>query len=1260
MLSGFGRIASLVVCLGFVLASSARAQFDAILKLGDQFNGTVLSNIDEDALLFEAMGGTKLTVTVKGEKNFKPTLRLFQADTGGEIVPGNFLSGLGSKTVKLKNYPLPATATYVLVVAGFEGQTGKYEVTTSGKLDASLTSFSGLTFLASGETAVFGLSAISNTKVTVVAKPKSGSFGAIAEITQFDGPEGPIDLDPFLKTKGATVTANKVPIGKTGSYFVTVRNDGFAGELQVSISLAVPKGKSEKKEAKEPKTPGGLTGTLTVPPILAIPEIAGPNDTVATAQYCGTIGPGALVRVQGSITGSTDFDAYRIEVGQPMSLQLTLLHDYFGDDFDLGVFSVASGTYLSPTLETANEPEMGVVSLPSAGAYLLVVWPYAGIGNYILTATGTTTTSAASVPTLDGEARDRPAAVRPNALMEFDADFVPGEFIVKLRDSQADRRAFAASRGLDVRLESPSGYFVVTPRNAPQGDAEQRRFTVFEKERMRLEAEVEVAELNYRMHAFAIPNDPLFSYQWHYGSMKLPQAWDVTKGSQNIIVAVLDTGIVAHPDLVTRNSGTGYDFISSPQSGLDNNGIDPDPTDPGDLALQGGKSTWHGSHVAGTIGAATNNGYGVSGVDWFCRIMPMRVLGYGGGATYDIAEALRYTARLPNVSGAMPPQRANVANMSLGGGPPNQTMQDAVFAARAQGVTVIAAAGNDATSNWSYPASYNGVISVSATDPLNNLASYSNYGTMIDVTAPGGETQVDYTQDGYGDGVLSTIVDEDQGQYAFDFSQGTSMACPHVAGVAALLLSVNPNLSPDQVEALLESTAIDLAPAGPDTFFGAGLVDAFAAVKAAAQTSAPQLTPSTQLLDFGGVTSQLGFTIANTGNGTLAWTASDTENQGGNWLSLSSGGGNATPASPSQLTATVNRGGLAAGAYTATIFLASNGGQAQIQVMMTVAAPPPQPTLSVSTNALDFGSSLTQLTFSVSNAGSGSLNFTAADAENPAINWLSLSNAGTTLNGGQSISITATANRGILAPGAYSATIQINSNGGNVVIQVSLSVAPPTSPNLSLSAQALDFSTNASQYSVSVANTGGGTLTFGATDVELNGIGWLSVTPGNGTAPANLLVTVNRNGLSAGHYTGKVDVSSNGGNKSITISMDVSTVVATPIPIGTVYVVAVNPQSFFTEANALLGSGGGTWLMNPMPIGGYFVFAGPDLDKDGYLCGPGEPCGGYPTLVDPALAIVLPGLLTSFVSFSINTDASLPAGTAAWLGLPEKGLPIQP
>ncbi|MEX2326710.1 MAG: S8 family serine peptidase, partial [Pseudomonadales bacterium] len=217
---------------------------------------------------------------------------------------------------------------------------------------------------------------------------------------------------------------------------------------------------------------------------------------------------------------------------------------------------------------------------------------------------------------------------------------------------------------------------------------------------------VEFAEPNYMMKTQIEPNDSNYRYQWHYPKIRLPEAWDQTTGSGSVKVAVLDTGIVqTHPDLSGRLSSDGYDFVGFLSNG-DGDGRDANPSDQGD-GLDNNQctnssrrtSSFHGTHVAGTIGAATNNSSGVAGVTWSTEIMDLRVLGCGGGSSWDIAEALKYAAGLPNESGIIVSDPADIANMSLGGGGYSQFFQDAVNDVRAAGMIVIAAAGNDGDSS---------------------------------------------------------------------------------------------------------------------------------------------------------------------------------------------------------------------------------------------------------------------------------------------------------------------------------------------------------------------------------------------------------------------------------------------------------------------------------------------------------------------------------------------------------------------------------
>jgi serine protease len=215
---------------------------------------------------------------------------------------------------------------------------------------------------------------------------------------------------------------------------------------------------------------------------------------------------------------------------------------------------------------------------------------------------------------------------------------------------------------------------------------------------LRLRPDVISAEPNYIVRHSATPDDTYYPRQWHYPMINLPQAWDITAGSSEVVVAVVDTGVLmGHPDLQGQLTDNGYDFISDPAFSRDGTGgIDPDPDDPGDGSSPGA-SSFHGTHTAGTIAAATNNSRGVAAVGWNTRVMPIRVLGRGGGTLYDLLQGVRYAAGLPNDAGIILPRPADIINMSLGGGSYSQAAQDVFDQVRAKGIILIAAAGNEAT-----------------------------------------------------------------------------------------------------------------------------------------------------------------------------------------------------------------------------------------------------------------------------------------------------------------------------------------------------------------------------------------------------------------------------------------------------------------------------------------------------------------------------------------------------------------------------------
>jgi serine protease len=345
-----------------------------------------------------------------------------------------------------------------------------------------------------------------------------------------------------------------------------------------------------------------------------------------------------------------------------------------------------------------------------------------------------------------------------------------------------------------------------------------------------------VEEDTIMQHHFQ-PNDPRYSDQWHYfeqnTSINVEPAWDKATGN-GVVVAVIDTGYRPHADLV-GNILPGYDMISDLGIANDGDGRDSDARDPGDATSanecgsgrSGSSSSWHGTHVSGTIAAVTNNNVGIAGVAFGAKILPIRALGKCGGFTSDIADSIIWAAG-GNVPGAPTnPNPAQVINLSLGGGGScSQTYISAINSARANGATVVVAAGNsNINASNAVPANCPGIISVAATGPTGAKAGYSNFGNVIDVAAPGGDTSF-----GINGGVLSTLNAGINGPGAdsLAFYQGTSMAAPHVAGVAALLYEVNPNVTPDEVKAAILNSARPFP--GACNQCGSGITDANAAI----------------------------------------------------------------------------------------------------------------------------------------------------------------------------------------------------------------------------------------------------------------------------------------------------------------------------------------------------------------------------------------------------------------------------------------------
>jgi thermitase len=304
------------------------------------------------------------------------------------------------------------------------------------------------------------------------------------------------------------------------------------------------------------------------------------------------------------------------------------------------------------------------------------------------------------------------------------------------------------------------------------------------------QATVEFAEPNYLylQNQIGLPNDFLYreQYQWNFPVIQTEGGWNITKGDEHIVIAVVDTGVdLDHPD-VRRRLTNGYNVIENNNFPDDDNG--------------------HGTHVAGIIASETNNREGVAGITWYNKIMPIKSIGIEGyGTSFDIAKGIIWAVD----------HGADVINLSLGNYQHSSLLEVAVDYAYDHNVVLIAAAGNENTSQPSFPAAYPQVLGVAAIDYTGRRAPFSNYGDYIDVTAPGVQ-------------IASTFFNQ---QYAA--LSGTSMASPHVAGLAGLLLSVNPNLTNREIMDIIKNTAYDLGIPGTDNDFGSGLIDVENALKTA-------------------------------------------------------------------------------------------------------------------------------------------------------------------------------------------------------------------------------------------------------------------------------------------------------------------------------------------------------------------------------------------------------------------------------------------
>ena len=434
------------------------------------------------------------------------------------------------------------------------------------------------------------------------------------------------------------------------------------------------------------------------------------NDDFPIAQEVGTpVSLGGYVNQPGSgmpgrsflLGDRVDYFSVNLLAGQTVTL-MTADYDV-SNDLDLYIYD-GNQDFVASSINGAGDEQL---TIGSSGKYYLRVNAYRGASNYSLVMNFSGFTQGARLSTA--------------------SDFVENEVLVKLKSSSSELSTLASwgeSIGLSLGVKGgadramlwqlPKGAVAraaalqqlgVNPEMTDMGNVPEalksKLQTLYMVKALQQRADVEYAEPNYIVRAMATLNDQYYSRQWHYPLIKLDSAWDLPMGETEAIVAVVDSGILAsHPDLKNRQVASGYDFISNAAISGDGNGLDSNPEDVHDGSFF---YAFHGSHVAGTIAAESNNNTGVAGVagTWPVKLMPLRALApSGSGSVYDIAQAIYYAAGLENDSGVIlsGSDVASVINLSLGGPDPSTTLNSAIAAARAAGVIVVAAAGNEGSS----------------------------------------------------------------------------------------------------------------------------------------------------------------------------------------------------------------------------------------------------------------------------------------------------------------------------------------------------------------------------------------------------------------------------------------------------------------------------------------------------------------------------------------------------------------------------------
>ncbi len=721
--------------------------------------------------------------------------------------------------------------------------------------------------------------------------------------------------------------------GRSASTTRTVTATPPSATYTVSGTLLIGSASAADTTTNDPGNPAlPENDSLSPPQTVTLPVVIGGYLARAGA------GPEGAVQPDGD---ESDFYQFQAEGGE--SVELVIGNpDLDGNgnarnDLDLYLYQLmdeATGEFalISSSLDTGSTDSLTVPQ--EGGIFALEVQAFSGASTYVVTiggAGGMTSELRASVEFIPGEMLLGPERLQASASSTSTVTYqiVPERSHAAMRLARLPR-GLPGSRARTLQGHPAERSLREAVERSPLRDADLRLATLEAIKTLRHSGRYAWVEPNYLREAqqVVVPDDPLFLEQWHYENIQLPLAWDRSTGSPDVHVSVIDTGVLLqHPDLQGQLL-PGYDFRNNV----------PGAADPGD-GSGGGASSFHGSHVTGTVAARTDNATGVAGVGWQTRVLPIRVLGRSGGSSADVMEALRYAAGLENRSQTLPERPVDIINLSLGGEGSSAQEQALYDEIRELGIFVVAAAGNQSSSNPFFPASYQGVLAVSATAIDNQPASYSNFGPQIDLAAPGGEPV-------FGGAVLSTVgreVEDSEGNRSIEFvyqgRAGTSMAAPHVAGVIALMKAEFPDLTPELFDSLLASGVLtdDLGEPGRDDRYGFGLINARKAVIAAQQAAdgsleiAAQIVASPRSLDFGPFTTQANLTLSNAGTVPAAVTAISTTEA---WLSVNED--NVTADGLGSYSVSVQRAGLADGRYSAEIQVTTTANAVTVPVQLRV------------------------------------------------------------------------------------------------------------------------------------------------------------------------------------------------------------------------------------------------------------------------------------------------------------------------------------